>query len=89
MKSMSWPPVLNKASIAVLSRKWKLGKAQAESMPKGELVFTLGVHDDTDNMSLCCLNYLSEGIIQEWQAIENIIRTRCHSLGPRLSPMAA
>ena len=89
MRSMSRPPVLNKASIAVLSRKWKLDKGQAEPMPKGELVFTLGAHYDTHNMSLCCLNYLSEGFIQEWQAIENIIRTRCHSLGPRLSPMAA
>lgn len=58
-------------------------------MPQEEWLFTLGVHDDTDNMSLRCLNYLGESFIQEWQAIENVIRTRCHSLGPRLSPMAA
>jgi len=41
MRSVSRSLVLDKASIAVLSRKWKLGKVQAESMPKGELVFTL------------------------------------------------
>jgi hypothetical protein len=57
-------PVLYKPSMAVLSRKCKSVKSQAELMPQEEWLFTLGVHDDTVNMSLLCLNYLGRALFR-------------------------
>ena len=81
--------MLYKASIAVLSRKGRMVKAQAEPMPRGEVLCTLAVHDDADKVSPCRLIYPREGTIQEGQAIENLFGHDVVLEGSLLSPVVA